>query len=111
MLSMYPVDLSGEEARCLYQQLDSDRDGALGAEDLLRGASTVASFFANRQRISKDKAGRQREGQKSTLARLAERNATLQNDEPMSTQIRSRGGRSSEWRRNNHVESRYPFGG
>jgi len=37
------VKLSEEEARSLYRQLDTDRDGALGAEDLLRGASTVGA--------------------------------------------------------------------
>lgn len=35
------VELSEEEARSLYRRLDTDRDGALGAEDLLRGAPTV----------------------------------------------------------------------
>lgn len=35
------VDLGEEEARSLYQQLDVDRDGALGAEDLLRGGPTL----------------------------------------------------------------------
>lgn len=35
------VELSEEEARSLYRQLDTDRDGALGAEDLLRGATTI----------------------------------------------------------------------
>lgn len=39
------VELSEEEARSLYQQLDSDRDGALGAEDLLRGAPTVGGVL------------------------------------------------------------------
>lgn len=35
------VDLSEEDAKALFHQLDSDRDGALGAEDLLRGAPTI----------------------------------------------------------------------
>lgn len=33
--------MSEEEAKALFHELDSDRDGALGAEDLLRGAPTV----------------------------------------------------------------------
>lgn len=37
------VDLSEEGARSLFQQLDSDRDGALGAEDLLRGAPIIGT--------------------------------------------------------------------
>lgn len=39
------VELSEKEARSLYQQLDSDRDGALGAEDLLRGAHTIGGVL------------------------------------------------------------------
>lgn len=38
---MGQVELSEGEARSLYQRLDSDRDGALGAEDLLRGAHVI----------------------------------------------------------------------
>lgn len=39
------VDLREEEAKSLYQQLDVDRDGALGAEDLLRGAPTLGGHW------------------------------------------------------------------
>lgn len=35
------VELGEGEARSLYQQLDSDHDGALGADDLVRGASVL----------------------------------------------------------------------
>lgn len=41
------VDLSEEEAKALFHQLDSDRDGALGAEDLLRGAPTVGKVVVD----------------------------------------------------------------
>lgn len=41
------VELDAEEARSLYQQLDSDRDGALGAEDLLIGAPVIGGHFIN----------------------------------------------------------------
>lgn len=37
--------MSEEEAKVIFHQLDSDRDGALGAEDLLRGAPTVGKLF------------------------------------------------------------------
>ena len=35
------VELGEREARSLYRQLDTDHDGALGAEDLVRGASVL----------------------------------------------------------------------
>ena len=37
--------MSEEEAKALFHELDSDRDGALGAEDLLRGAPIVGKIL------------------------------------------------------------------
>lgn len=44
--------MSEEEAKALFHQLDSDRDGALGAEDLLRGAPIVGEELVLDLRIN-----------------------------------------------------------
>ncbi|CAN0283111.1 unnamed protein product [Scytosiphon promiscuus] len=59
---MRQVELSEDDARCLFQKLDSDRDGALGAEDLLRGAPTVASSQTRELRVRMERIGRFRPG-------------------------------------------------
>lgn len=39
------VELERDEARALYKELDSDGDGAIGAEDLLRGVPTLGTVL------------------------------------------------------------------